>query len=297
MIRSIKIKDICEKLGLSYEGEDITIDGLGLCNRQCEHSSVLSYITAEDYIKTADQNASVAALVVSPELKEKCLEFKIRIKNFIVTDEPEKTFYDIHEYLYSQTDFYDKYDFDTVIGANADIAPSAVIERGVIIGDNVTIGHNSVVRRGTVIDDNVSIGCNSTIGAEGFQVIKQPGMPPYHVKHVGGVHIHKNAYISDNTCVCNTLFEGKTYIGENAHIDNLVHIGHNGHIGDDSVITAGVILCGSVYIGNDAWIAPNSSIANRVDIGDGATVWLGSVVTRDVPPNSLAYGVPAKCKS
>lgn len=186
MIRSIKIKDICEKLGLSYEGEDIAIDGLGLCNRQCEHSSVLSYITAEDYIKTADQNASVAALVVSPELKEKCLEFKIKIKNFIITDEPEKTFYDIHEYLYSQTDFYDKYDFDTVIGANADIASSAVIERGVIIGDNVTIGHNSVVRRGTVIDDNVSIGCNSTIGAEGFQVIKQPGMPPYHVKHVGG---------------------------------------------------------------------------------------------------------------
>lgn len=123
------------------------------------------------------------------------------------------------------------------------------------------------------------------------------GHAPISCQACRGVHIHKNAYISDNTCVCNTLFEGKTYIGENAHIDNLVHIGHNGHIGDDSVITAGVILCGSVYIGNDAWIAPNSSIANRVDIGDGATVWLGSVVTRDVPPNSLAYGVPAKCKS
>ena len=115
-----------------------------------------------------------------------------------------------------------------------------------------------------------------------------------HITHVGRCHICSNVYIGDNTCICNSLFEGETYVGEGAKIDNLVHIAHNLYIGKGAVITAHVITCGSSIIEDGAWIAANSSILNRVTIGKGAKVGLGSVVTRDVAPYTVVYGSPAK---
>ena len=47
-------------------------------------------------------------------------------------------------------------------------------------------------------------------------------------------------------------------------------------------------------IGNGVWIMPNVVIAPGVTIGDEAVIATGSVVTKDVPPRSLAAGVPAK---
>ena len=104
---------------------------------------------------------------------------------------PEIYFYRLHEFLYLKTNFYNKYNFASVIGKNCHIDKTAVIERGVIIGDNVTIGALTVIKHGTTIEDNVIIGCNSTIGSEGFQLITDEKMPPMHVIHAGGCHISK----------------------------------------------------------------------------------------------------------
>ena len=47
-------------------------------------------------------------------------------------------------------------------------------------------------------------------------------------------------------------------------------------------------------IGNDVWIGANAIILAGVNIGDGAVVGAGAVVTKDVPPYSVAVGNPAK---
>ncbi|HTP28025.1 MAG TPA: acyltransferase [Anaeromyxobacteraceae bacterium] len=52
---------------------------------------------------------------------------------------------------------------------------------------------------------------------------------------------------------------------------------------------------GGVRIGDDVWIARNAVIEAGVSIGDGSVVAAGSVVTADVPPDSLAIGTPARC--
>lgn len=49
-----------------------------------------------------------------------------------------------------------------------------------------------------------------------------------------------------------------------------------------------------VLIGNDVWIGDNAYIMSGVNVGDGAIIAAGSVVTRDVPPYSVVAGVPAK---
>jgi maltose O-acetyltransferase len=49
-----------------------------------------------------------------------------------------------------------------------------------------------------------------------------------------------------------------------------------------------------VVIGNDVWISASVTICGGVTIGDGCVIAAGSVVTRDIPPHSLAAGVPCK---
>jgi maltose O-acetyltransferase len=49
-----------------------------------------------------------------------------------------------------------------------------------------------------------------------------------------------------------------------------------------------------VKIGNDCWFGTNVTVCPGVTIGDNCVIGAGSVVTRDIPPNSLAFGVPCR---
>ena len=49
-----------------------------------------------------------------------------------------------------------------------------------------------------------------------------------------------------------------------------------------------------VTIGNDVWLGAGVVVTAGVNIGDGCIVGAGAVVTRDLPPNSVAVGVPAR---
>lgn len=273
----------------------IDIAGMNFCNRDSECESIISYVTSDKYVNTVRNALHIKALIVN--VRDVQAYDGIIIKNdgaLICVESPELYFYSLHEFLYAYTDFYPKFEFKSRIGKNCDIAKSAVIEDGVVIGNDVIIGANTVVKHGTVIKDNVRIGCNTTIGSEGFQLITMGKGAPLHITHAGGCVISENVYIGDNTCVCNSLFEGYTFIGENVNIDNLVHIAHNLIIEKNAVITAHVIICGSAIIREGAWIAPNSSIINRVTIGKYSKVGMGSVVTKNVAPYSIVYGIPAK---
>ena len=55
-------------------------------------------------------------------------------------------------------------------------------------------------------------------------------------------------------------------------------------------------ICGDdeIRIGNDVWVGANVTILPGVTIGDNVVIGAGAVVTKDIPDNSLALGVPAR---
>lgn len=182
-----------------------------------------------------------------------------------------------------------KADFN--IGTNSFIHASAVISEDVFIGNSVYIGENCyigrnciiksnvVINNNVVIKDNCIIRENSVIGGDGFGVEKDENGNNVKIHHYGGVIIENNVEVGAlNTIVSGTL--KPTRIGAYTKIDDHVHIAHNNNIGENCIITAGVILSGSVTTGNNVWIGPNSTIINSATIGNDVQFGIGAVGTK-----------------
>lgn len=119
---------------------------------------------------------------------------------------------------------------------------------------------------------------------EGFSLF-----PPFHTDCGKNITVGKNVFI--NACCC---FQDQGGIS----------------IGDGALIGHGVVLAtinhgfppdgrgdnypAPIVIGRNVWIGSHATILPGVTIGDGAIVAAGAVVNRDVPPNVIAGGVPAK---
>ena len=77
-----------------------------------------------------------------------------------------------------------------------------------------------------------------------------------------------------------------------AHVNSTFN--HNCVIGDFVTVCPGVNIAGNVRIGDGCWIGIGATIIHKVSIGKGSFVGAGAVVTKDIPENTLAVGLPAK---
>lgn len=91
-----------------------------------------------------------------------------------------------------------------------------------------------------------------------------------------------------------------SFISRNAKIGNnvLANIGSQIHhdcvIGDNCVISPGAILCGNVTLEQNVFVGAGAVIIQGIAIGESAVIGAGSVVLKDVPPNAVVAGNPAK---
>jgi len=173
------------------------------------------------------------------------------------------------------------------------LGSNVVIESGCVIGQYVVIGANTVIKSNTIIEDNCSIGCNCTIGGVGFGYELNEQNQYELLPHIGNVYIENGVEIGNNVCIDRAVM-GSTMLSENAKVDNLVHIAHGVQIGKNSLIIANAMIAGSVVIGDNVWVAPSSSIRQKLAIGNDSMVGLGAVVVKNVEPNSIVVGNPAK---
>lgn len=115
---------------------------------------------------------------------------------------------------------------------------------------------------------------------------------------------HSKANISLSSSVgFNTLIGSGTFIGPEVKIGNHVIIlsnsviHHHCTIGDYSIVGSGVVLAGGVSVGRSAYIGSASNVRENVRIGDFSMVGIGSTVLRDVEPNFVVVGNPARSLS
>jgi len=217
--------------------------------------------------------------------------------NQIIVSDPHQVFFRVIDFFYS-TPLTPTIDSNSLIqtknfGKNVSVGPFTFIDKDVQIGDDVYIANNVTIKGKTLIGNNTIIESGCTIGVDGFGHYKDSFSNQIRVPHLGGVVIGNNVILGSNTTIARGAITN-TIISDYVKIDNLCHIAHNVIIGRRSMITACVEISGSVSIGEDVWIGPNSSIINGINIGDKSLIGIGSVVTRNIPENKVAFGVPAK---
>jgi len=156
-------------------------------------------------------------------------------------------------------------DLLTEIGNNAVIRSHTVIYAGNKIGDNFQTGHLVMIREENDIGDNVSVGTSSVI--------------EHHVRIGNNVRIHSQAFIPEES-----ILEDGCWIGPNVVITNAMYP-LSPNVKNE--------LKGAI-IRKNAKIGANATLLPGIEIGENALVGAGAVVTKDVPPNKVVAGNPAK---
>ena len=114
--------------------------------------------------------------------------------------------------------------------------------------------------------------------------------PPFHCDY--GYNIYSGIKVFFNVN-CVVLDAAKVTIGDNVFVGPNVQIYTTSHP-LDATDRLKVEFAKPITIGNDCWIGGNATILPGVIIGNGCTIGAGSVVTKNIPDNSLAVGNPAK---
>ncbi len=113
--------------------------------------------------------------------------------------------------------------------------------------------------------------------------------PPFYTDCGKNIKVGKNVFI--NAC-CKFQDQGGIEIGNGVLIGHNVTLATLNH--DERPDYRQNIYPKPIKIGNNVWIGSNATILQGVTIGDGAIIGANAVVTRDVPENTVAAGVPAK---
>ena len=168
-----------------------------------------------------------------------------------------------------------------------------------IAPETVFLSHDTVIGQDALIEPNVVFGPGVTV--EGGAII-------HAFSHLEGAHVSAGATVgpfarlrpganlAEGSKVGNFCEVKKAEIGRGAKVNHLTYIG-DAVVGAETNIGAGTITCNydgvnkhETRIGAGAFIGSNSSLVAPVSIGDGALIASGSVITKDVPADALAFG-------
>lgn len=190
------------------------------------------------------------------------------------------------------------YDIQIERGSNVSIGSGNTLRGEIELGDDVSIESNNL------ISGTISLGEDSSIGSDNMIL--------------GDVRTGQHSLITDD-CVVNgevdigrfttlreTAAHGNITIGKYCIVAPEVRLQQQYHDMNRPALQEYLYMKllggeqkervdnGPISIGHDVWLGARSTILSGVDIGHGAVVGAGAVVTRDVEPYAVVAGVPAE---
>jgi UDP-3-O-[3-hydroxymyristoyl] glucosamine N-acyltransferase len=165
------------------------------------------------------------------------------------------------------------------------------VGRGTVIGSGCQLHPGVIVREDCRLGDRVIVHSGTVIGSDGFGFAWDGGCHRK-IPQAGGVVIEDDVEIGAG-CAIDRGTVGDTRIGRGSRFDNLVHIGHNVQIGENSLLIAQVGIGGSTRVGKQVILAGQVGIVGHVEIGDGVQIGAQAGVISSIPAGTKVWGYPA----
>jgi UDP-3-O-[3-hydroxymyristoyl] glucosamine N-acyltransferase len=182
------------------------------------------------------------------------------------------------------------------VGEEAVIGDHATLYPGVFVGDRAKIGNKTVIypnvsiMHDCVIGNEVIIHAGTVIGSDGFGFVRDGSMN-VKIPQIGYVQVDDQVEIGANNTIDRAAL-GKTWIKRGVKTDNLVQVGHNVVIGEDSIVVAQTAMAGSVHIGKGVVIGGQVAISDHVKIGDKVMIGSQSGVAKSISSGEVVSGTP-----
>jgi UDP-3-O-[3-hydroxymyristoyl] glucosamine N-acyltransferase len=265
----------------------------------------------EDYIYTTEASIVIVNNTFTPQKPISELTTLIRVEEAYACFAKLLEFYDqstakqpkIEERAYVSPAA--KIGKDVYIGAFAYISDGAEIADGAHIYPNAFIGDNVKIGKGSKIFANVSVyrdclvGAHCTIhsgvviGADGFGFVPNSENNYQKVPQIGNVIIEDHVEIGANSCIDRATL-GSTIIKKGVKIDNLVQIGHNVVIGENTVMAAQGGVAGSAKLGKNMMVGGQVGIVGHISLANGTMIGAQAGVPKTIKEEGTTIlGSPA----
>lgn len=184
------------------------------------------------------------------------------------------------------------------VSPEAEIGRDTIIYPGVTIEGKSVIGESCVIRFGARITDS-RVGDNVVVKDHSLivdsEIASNCAVGPF-------AHLRMNATLEEKATVGNFVEVKKSRLKRGTKAMHLTYLG-DATIGERTNIGAGTVTCNydgvrkhETVIEDDVKIGSDTMLVAPVRVGARSVTGAGSVVTKDVPPDSLVAGVPAEVK-
>ena len=194
---------------------------------------------------------------------------------------------------------------DVYIGPYAYIGENCIVGDGcslyphVYIGDNTRLGANCTINPGVKIYHDCIIGmeciihASSVIGSDGFGFAPQSENEYMKIPQLGNVLLEDFVEIGANVTIDRATM-GSTIIHKGVKLDNLIQIGHNVEVGENTVMAAQTGIAGSTKVGKNCMFGGQVGISGHIMIANGSKIGAQGGILGDVKEeNSVIIGSPA----
>ena len=304
---AIPASEIAERIGAELIGADCALSRVAALDDADAGS--LSFVASSKFRRGLGTTKAGAVIVAPAHADEAPC-------TVLVTDNPYLAFAHAAELLHPRPrpaagiDDSAVVAADASIDASASIGPLCVVESGVQVGARVELGPGCIVRAGAIIGadsrlvarvtlcegsilgERVLLHPGAVIGREGFGFARD-GERWVRIPQVGRVRLGNDVEVGANSAVDRGAI-GETLIADGVKIDNLIQIGHNVSIGENTAMAACSGISGSTRIGRNCTIAGAVGMAGHLEIGDNVHFTGMAMVTRSFTEAGLySSGIPA----
>ena len=185
------------------------------------------------------------------------------------------------------------------IGENCIIGDGCSIYPHVYIGDNTKLANNCTINPGVkiyhdcILGEGCTIHAGTVIGSDGFGFAPQSESEFMKIPQLGNVVLEDHVEIGANVTIDRATI-GSTFIRKGVKLDNLIQIGHNVEVGENTVMAAQTGISGSTKIGKNCMFGGQVGLSGHLKIANGTKIGAQGGILGDVKEeNTTIIGSPA----